>query len=84
MSLSNECGTALDNINVITIGNGKLSMRRSDYWDGLLRHVHLETMSMEECERRMKPRHKGPFSVICANSNDGASIAPGDSGRKTI
>lgn len=80
VSISNKCDIDLDNIDVIAIGNGKVSMRGGELRDYMLRHVYLTTISSDECVNRVDRRHNGTFSVICANPNDGASIARGDSG----
>lgn len=80
VSFSSKCGTDLDNIDVIAIGNGRTSLSFWETPDHVLRHAYLKTISSDECLERVKARHKGPYSVICVNPNDGAGCARGDSG----
>lgn len=84
VKISNKCGTDVDIIDVIAIGTGKTSLRRWVLNDFVLRHVYLTTIPSIVCENRLNRRHNETYSVICVDPNDGASVAPGDSGGPLI
>lgn len=69
----------LENIDVIAIGNGDISMGGYEPDDHIVRYVYLTTLSSEECARRMKD-HNNTNSIICADPKDGACVGHGDSG----
>lgn len=82
--MSTKCSKDLDNINVIAIGNGAAIVSVNMTGDSILRHVYLTTMPTAECQSRLKRHTNEPFSVICAEPNEGKYVYHGDSGRITI
>lgn len=80
---NNKCGTDLDNIDVVAIGNGATSRRANMPYDNLLRYADFTTMSSDECDNFLK-KHNKTYSVICLEPKDGASVSRGDSGNVAI